>query len=127
MWITERMRPGAPQSPNTQAVSVTGVEEGRVTAQGDTTRRDLRYLTSGGCRYLPREGEKLLLLRAGGEQVIAGVIAEGGGTLQPGEVELRSAGGAVLLLCADGTIKLNGLTISPDGEIISPSEGSNGQ
>lgn len=126
MWMTERLRPGAPQTQGAQAVRVTDVKEGRVTVQGDTTRQDLCYLHSG-CRYSPSEGDRLLLLRAGGEQVIAGVIAEGGAGLRPGEVELRSTGGAVLRLCADGTIKLNGLTISKDGEIVGKTEGSNGQ
>lgn len=124
--MTERMRPGAPGRPNAQAVRVIDAKEGKVTVQGDTTLQDPRYLY-GGCRYIPSEGDRLLLLNAGGEQVIAGVIDEGGAGLRPGEVELRSTGGAVLRLCADGTIKLNGLTVSQNGEIVGKTEGSNGQ
>ena len=37
--------------------------------------------------------------------------------LAPGEVELRGPGGAVVRLCRDGTVRINGLVINEKGEI----------
>ena len=36
---------------------------------------------------------------------------------RPGEVELRGPGGAVVRLCRDGTVRINGLVINEKGEI----------
>ena len=41
----------------------------------------------------------------------------GNADLAPGEVELRGPGGAVVRLCRDGTVRINGLVINEKGEI----------
>lgn len=41
----------------------------------------------------------------------------GSADLAPGEVELRGPGGAVVRLCRDGTVRINGLVINEKGEI----------
>ena len=58
------------------------------------------------------------LLLSGGEDgaVVAGARM-GSTDLAPGEVELRGPGGAVVRLCRDGTVRINGLVINEKGEI----------
>ena len=58
------------------------------------------------------------LLLSGGEDgaVVAGARM-GNADLAPGEVELRGPGGAVVRLCRDGTVRINGLVINEKGEI----------
>ena len=48
--------------------------------------------------------------------VVAGARM-GSTDLAPGEVELRGPGGAVVRLCRDGTVRINGLVINEKGEI----------
>ena len=48
--------------------------------------------------------------------VVAGARM-GNADLAPGEVELRGPGGAVVRLCRDGTVRINGLVINEKGEI----------
>ena len=58
------------------------------------------------------------MLLSGGEDgaVVAGARM-GSADLAPGEVELRGPGGAVVRLCRDGTVRINGLVINEKGEI----------
>ena len=58
------------------------------------------------------------LLLSGGEDgaVVAGARM-GNADLAPGEVELRGPGGAMVRLCRDGTVRINGLVINEKGEI----------
>lgn len=71
-----------------------------------------------GIAYLPNVGDNLLLLPVEGRDVCAGAITSTAG-LQPGELRLFSAGGASILLAANGDIHLNGVVITRNGQIIS--------
>lgn len=86
---------------------------GRVTIGGempavelDSERRNLGVYAPGGYRWRPAEGQKVLVLKADGVPCIAGAPSEGG--LEPGEVELDSAGGAKLKLDNQGKVNVTG-------------------
>lgn len=72
-----------------------------------------------GISYLPCTGDHLLLLPAEGTSTCLGALSATAG-LAPGELRLRSSGGAELLLCANGDIRLNGVTITKSGQILTP-------
>lgn len=86
---------------------------GKVTISGeapavelDSERRDLAVYGPGGYRWRPTEGQKVLVLKADGEPCVAGAPSEGG--LEPGEVQLDSAGGAGLKLDNSGHVSVTG-------------------
>lgn len=72
----------------------------------DSERRGLEVYAPGGYHWRPAPGQRVLVLKADGAPCIAGAPAAGG--VQPGEVELESAGGAKLRLDNQGSVTLTG-------------------
>ncbi len=72
-----------------------------------------------GISYRPREGDRLLLVRADGADVCAGCLSAQDAVAE-GELALYSAGGARIHLKSDGNVTINGLTITKEGRILSP-------
>ena len=104
MWL-------AKQQKRETAETVSAV--GEVTISGDTPaveldseRRNLEVYAPGGYRWRPAQGQKVLVLKADGAACIAGTPAPGG--LEPGEIQLESAGGAKLRLDNSGTVTVTG-------------------
>lgn len=62
-------------------------------------------------------GAQVLLLSGGEDGAVVAGARMGNADLAPGEVELRGPGGAVVRLCRDGTVRINGLVINEKGEI----------
>ena len=62
-------------------------------------------------------GAQVLLLSGGEDGAVVAGARMGSADLAPGEVELRGPGGAVVRLCRDGTVRINGLVINEKGEI----------
>jgi hypothetical protein len=84
-------------------------------ALAEAETRGVPVFAPRGMSYRPREGDRLLLLRADGTDVCVGCLAAD--SLEPGELALASSGGARLHLKNNGEISLNGLIISPNGSI----------
>ena len=57
---------------------------------------------------LDGQGEDLMILSAQSGEVCLGVVSQQQEELLPGEILLKSSGGASIRLCNDGTILLNG-------------------
>lgn len=95
---------------------------GEVTISGDTPaveldseRRGLAVYAPGGYRWRPTQGQKVLVLKADGKPCVAGAPSEGG--LEPGEVQLDSAGGATLKLDNQGNINVAGSLVVDGTEL----------
>lgn len=85
---------------------------------GDTNRQGLSLVAPGGVHYIPTEDDFVLLVTAEGTQLCAGVLqAPAGHALLPGELSLRSAGGATIVLKNNGEIHLNGRIVESDGTL----------
>jgi hypothetical protein len=84
-------------------------------ALAEAESRGIAVFAPRGISYRPREGDRLLLLRADGTDVCVGCLATD--MLEPGELALASSGGARIHLKNNGEISLNGLTISATGQI----------
>ena len=67
--------------------------------------------------YAPYGYAQVLLLSGGEDGAVVAGARMGNADLAPGEVELRGPGGAVVRLCRDGTVRINGLVINEKGEI----------
>jgi hypothetical protein len=85
-------------------------------ALAEAESRGIPVFAPRGISYRPREGDRLLLLRADGSDVCVGCLTTD--ALEPGELALTSSGGARVHLKNNGEISLNGLVISADGNIV---------
>lgn len=76
-------------------------------------------LTPYGYCGVPSADDDAAALPVDGEYLLAGAITR---TLEPapGEVIIRAAGGGYIHLQSNGEILLNGVRITPDGQIITP-------
>lgn len=99
-------------------------ELGAVTLGGDPAgvalggeRRWLNVYAPGGYSWRPSAGEKVLVLKAGGERELPCIVgtAQNGGGLKPGEVSLRGGSSQVYLgqdnLELSGRVKVNGMDL----------------
>lgn len=89
----------------------------RAVVRGAQEYPDVLFAAPYGVYALPPQGERVVLLYDGEETMGIGVPMRGE-RAQPGEILLRSAGGAYLLLKKDGTAELNGQSFPavPKGE-----------
>lgn len=86
-------------------------------------RRGVPVFAPRGISYRPREGDRLLLMRADGADICVGCLASQD-AVEDGELLLCSSGGARILLKSNGEISLNGLIITKDGQIIQTGGGT---
>lgn len=111
MWLSEELARRTRRS-GTEA------ESGVVTVEGDGAGvftlgevRGASVVAPGGYFWRPRQGETVLLVRSGtpGEAPrVLGAEEPVGETLEAGEVCIRSAGGARIVLRNNGNIELTG-------------------
>ena len=116
MWTSERTRRPAQEEPAAELGAVTlGGDPAGVALGGE--RRWLNVYAPGGYSWRPSVGEKVLVLKAGGERELPCIVgtAQNGGGLKPGEVSLRSGSSQVSLgqdnLELSGRIKVNGMDL----------------
>lgn len=117
MWISEQLRfDGSAELPLTGVV--TRVEGSKVDVNSFMPFSGLDCVGSAGMEALPQVGDEVLVLPTMGGYYCAGRVLPV--STAEGEVVLRSGGGAFLRLRADGYAEINGLVISPQGEIVTP-------
>lgn len=120
MWISQRMmREKRVAEPQAGPVSLVG--EGYLYAQGVREARDMPLFAPYGYAALPPEGEQAMMVPVGQDYVCLGVRTLAG-ELLPGEVTIASAGGAKIQLRNDGSVVINGLVITKDGELLGRGE-----
>lgn len=98
---------------------VASAQDGTVTIEGGELavfssgeKREVKTVGPGGYEWQPCKGEDVLIVRGGtfGEESYAvGVPEQAGEALAPGEVRIRSAAGAEIVLHNSGRIDINGL------------------
>lgn len=116
MWTSERTRRPVQEEPAAEVGAVTlGGDPAGVALGGE--RRWLNVYAPGGYSWRPAAGEKVLVLKAGGERelpCIVGTVQDGTG-LRPGEVSLRGGESQVRLgqdgLELNGRVKVNGMDL----------------
>lgn len=86
-------------------------------AVSDAEVRDLPMAAPGGYAYRPRQGEELAVLHTQDGAVCVGMVAQAA-DLAPGEVRISGPGGSYLYFAQDGRVVINGLVISPQGELL---------
>ena len=105
MWISEKMAAARAVESAVASGEVTGGQDARIAAQGETEYRRLA---------LAAPWARAVILGGAENPVCAGTIVEAGG-LEPGELLLFSAGGARICLKNSGEVVINGQTFSAAG------------
>lgn len=115
MWLAKQAAQGRQRQP----VSVQGAQMGELYPLGEFEYRELPSCGPYGIYSRPPHKTDLMVLSTDGGKACIGAVTEPGEQpgLEPGEVLIRSAGGAEIKLCADGSILLNGLRISKSGQM----------
>lgn len=117
MWISKQMvRESA--EPAAQTGKSTLNNNGSVEAVSTGVNRDLTLISPYGYNFSLPSGSDLLLMKADGSQLGIGVPAAAY-ELKTGEIKITAKSGAYIHLRDDGTISLNGLSISKNGVINS--------
>ena len=107
MWLSKRKETKSPEN-YTGQVTISGE---KCAVLDFTEHRDLSVYAPGGYFWLPSAGDEVLVFKESG---IMGKPCENLG-LKPGEVCIRSVGGAEIRLCNDGNIYLKGNLVT-EGE-----------
>lgn len=111
MWLAKnaatKRKEGTDYSGSAPARSICA-KSGEQFAVGACEYRTLPYCAPYGIYTRPAQGEDLMILSAQNGEVCLGVVSEQQEELLPGEILLKSSGGASIRLCNDGTILLNG-------------------
>ncbi|HIR52518.1 MAG TPA: phage baseplate assembly protein [Candidatus Onthovicinus excrementipullorum] len=115
MWLTQQLLSRGRARENERG-RVTMNENGSLCVSAAVNERRVEAYAPYGYTSLPPAGSQVLLIPCAQGSVCAGVQGDPGG-LSAGEVRLCSAGGARIVLKNNGEIWLNGLTITPSGEI----------
>jgi len=86
-------------------------------AAGDCLYKSLPMFAPKGYYALPAENDRILVTTADGAEAAAGVLMSTAG-LSAGEIKIINQSGASIILKNNGSIAVNGVIISPDGEIV---------
>lgn len=117
MWLTKQLisadRAGAVSGLFTQSGDKFTLESGEPLPLGGM------LLPYGYCA-MPMGCTEAVAIPNDGEHLLAGTITRSI-DLRPGEIMIQSVGGAYIHLMASGEIVLNGVRITRDGQIITPS------
>lgn len=112
MWMAQKLA-GSQGSGTHQLGKVMGRDAGKILVQGDTDYKSLPIAAPYGVTSLPPDGETAVVLSSPGDgrtDICVGVTQQSA-LIQPGELLLRSAGGATIYLENDGSVVINGQTI----------------
>lgn len=111
MWLSKRTVETQTVQTAKTGVVTTGGEE--ISVRTDMERRAPTVAVPYGMAVCLPQGEKVVMLPESGVCIGAVNAADG---LSPGEVRLFSAGGAQILLRADGAVVING-QVFPKAEV----------
>ena len=112
MWLSRKLSQHEMQDVASAQDGTVTVEGGELAVFSSGEKREVKTATPGGYEWQPRKGEDVLIVRGGifGEESYAvGVPEQANEALAPGEVRIRSAAGAEIVLRNSGRIDINGL------------------
>lgn len=112
MWLSKKLAAHELQDVASAQDGTVTIEGGELAVFSSGEKREVKTVGPGGYEWQPRKGEDVLIVRGGtfGEESYAvGVPEQAGEALAPGEVRIRSAAGAEIVLHNSGRIDINGL------------------
>lgn len=112
MWLSKKLAAHELQDVASAQDGTVTIEGGELAVFSSGEKREVKTVGPGGYEWQPRKGEDVLIVRGGtfGEESYAvGVPEQADEALAPGEVRIRSAAGAEIVLRNSGRIDINGL------------------
>ena len=112
MWLSKKLAAHEMQDVASAQDGTVTIEGGELAVFSSGEKREVKTVGPGGYEWQPCKGEDVLIVRGGtfGEESYAvGVPEQAGEALAPGEVRIRSAAGAEIVLHNSGRIDINGL------------------
>lgn len=112
MWLSKKLAAHELQDVASAQDGTVTIEGGELAVFSSGEKREVKTVGPGGYEWQPRKGEDVLIVRGGifGEESYAvGVPEQANEALAPGEVRIRSAAGAEIVLRNSGRIDINGL------------------
>ena len=112
MWLSKKLAAHELQDVASAQDGTVTIEGGELAVFSSGEKREVKTVGPGGYEWQPCKGEDVLIVRGGtfGEESYAvGVPEQAGEALAPGEVRIRSAAGAEVVLHNSGRIDINGL------------------
>lgn len=108
MWLTSFMAKNIKDNPAATAGSVTDSRGSRVEVEASGKHRDVPVVSPFGVVCVPPLGEQAVMVHTAMGDACVGVVQAEDASLEPGEIMLRSAGGATLVLKNNGRVFVNG-------------------
>lgn len=112
MWLSKKLAAHELQDVASAQDGTVTIEGGELAVFSSGEKREVKTVGPGGYEWQPCKGEDVLIVRGGtfGEESYAvGVPEQANEALAPGEVRIRSAAGAEIVLHNSGRIDINGL------------------
>ena len=112
MWLSKKLAAHELQDVASAQDGTVTIEGGELAVFSSGEKREVKTVGPGGYEWQPCKGEDVLIVRGGTfgeESYAAGVPEQAGEALAPGEVRIRSAAGAEIVLHNSGRIDINGL------------------
>ena len=112
MWLSKKLAAHELQDVASAQDGTVTIEGGELAVFSSGEKREVKTVGPGGYEWQPCKGEDVLIVRGGtfGEESYAvGVPEQAGEALAPGEVRIRSAAGAEIVLHNTGRIDINGV------------------
>ena len=107
MWLSKKLAAHELQDVASAQDGTVTIEGGELAVFSSGEKREVKTVGPGGYEWQPCKGEDVLIVRGGTYAV--GVPEQAGEALAPGEVRIRSAAGAEIVLHNSGRIDINGL------------------
>ena len=111
MWILNYVTKNSINDTVADKGSVKGSKNGKVKINASSDYAKIPIAAPYGITYMPVAGEESVVLSAGGENICLGTVSKSS-NLEPGELMLKSAGGASITLKNDGYVYINGRRVS---------------
>lgn len=108
MWITQFMAKNIKENPAVTAGSVTNSYGSQMEVEASSKHRDVPVVAPYGVVCVPPAGEQAVMVHTPLGDACVGVVHSEEYSLEPGEIMLRSLGGATLILRNDGKVYVNG-------------------
>ena len=112
MWLSKKLAAHELQDVASAQDGTVTIEGGELAVFSSGEKREVKTVGPGGYEWQPRKGEDVLIVRGGifgEESYVVGVPEQAGEALAPGEVRIRSAAGAEIVLRNSGRIDINGV------------------
>lgn len=112
MWLSKKLAAHELQDVASAQDGTVTIEGGELAVFSSGEKREVKTVGPGGYEWRPCKGSDVLIVRGGtfGEESYAvGVPEQAGEALAPGEVRIRSAAGAEIVLHNSGRIDINGV------------------